>query len=347
MAKPVTLSDVAAAAKVDLSTASRVLRGGGRVSAETRKRILQAAESLDFRPNAQAQFLAQGISKTVGVLTVNAPAVFAMPVLTGVTSTLGKMDVATLLYDARAEESVVKESVRKLHARRIDGLLVLGDGQLGSPLRSISEGFDVPVAYAYAVSDNPADAWFMPDNEMAGRIATEHLVEIGRTKIAHISSKHDIGAEDRARGYREVLDAAGLPVALGEPMVGDWTRRWGAEAATRMLERAGEFDAIFCGNDQIALGAYGVLRAAGLRVPDDVALVGVDNWEGLVGNHDNLLTTVELNLNAVGSRAAEFLLSASDGSYESGGHYEPVSLVVGETTVALGERTTTDREGRI
>ena len=347
MAKPVTLSDVATAAKVDLSTASRVLRGGGRVSTETRKRILETARMLDFRPNAQAQFLATGVSKTVGVLTMNAPAVFAMPVLTGVASAFGRADVATLLYDARAEESILNESVRKLHARNIDGLLVLGDGQLGSPLRSISAGFDVPVAYAYALSDNPADAWFMPDNEMAGRIATEHLLEIGRTRIAHISAKHDLGAQDRAEGYRKALDAAGLPVALDQPIMGNWTRRWGAEAARAMLEERADVDAIFCGNDQIALGVYGVLRAAGVRIPDDVALVGVDNWEGLVGNNDNLLTTVDLSLNAVGGRAADFLVKAAGEPYEPGGHFEPVTLVLGETTTAFGERVASDPEGRI
>jgi LacI family transcriptional regulator len=347
MAKPVTLSDVAAASNVDLSTASRVLRGEGRVSPATRQRILDTAAELDFRPNAQAQFLAHGISKTVGVLTMNAPAVFAMPVLTGVTSALGELDVATLLYDARTDTAQLKESVRKLHARRIDGLLVLGDGLLREPLHSLSDGFDVPVAYAYATSDNPADAWFMPDGIMAGRTAAEHLISIGRTRIAHITSKSDIGARDRAEGLMQVLREAGLPLALGAPLTGNWTRAWGATAAARILEQKSPIDAVFCGNDQIALGVYGVLRAAGVRVPEDVALVGVDNWEGLVGNGDNLLTSIDPNLYGVGYSAAKFLTAATEGIYEPGAHYESCTLVLGETTVGPGERMAADPEGLI
>jgi LacI family transcriptional regulator len=345
--KTVTLSDVAAAARVDLSTASRALRGEGRVSPATRQRIIDAAAELDFRPNAQAQFLANGVSKTVGVLTLNAPAIFAMPVLTGVNTALGQLDIATLLYDARTDSAVLQESVRKLHARRIDGLLVLGAGVLRSPLHSISAGFDIPVAYAYATSDDPKDVWFMPDGVMAGRMAGEHLLGIGRRHIAHITSKSDIGARDRETGLMQALKAAKVPLALGKPLRGNWTRRWGAEAATQILEQKAPVDAIFCGNDQIALGAYGVLRAAGVRVPDDVALVGVDNWEGLVGNGDNLLTTIEPNLFNVGRSAALYLTAATEGRYEPGAHYEACTLVLGETTMGSGIRTATDPEGLI
>jgi LacI family transcriptional regulator len=345
--KTITLSDVAAAARVDLSTASRVLRGEGRVSGETRQRIFDAAERLDYQPNAQAQFLARGISKTVGVLTMNAPGVFAMPVLTGVTTTLGRLDIATLLYDARTDADLLRESVRKLHARRIDGLLVLGAGIMREPIHSITSGFDVPVAYAYATSDDPADAWFMPDGGMAGRLAAEHLIDIGRRRIAHITSKNDIGASDRAAGFATALADAGLQMVPGTPLEGDWTRRWGAEATARLLETGVEFDAIFCGNDQIALGAYGVLRAAGVSIPDDVALVGVDNWEGLVGNGDPLLTTVDPNLLRLGQSAAQFLTAATEGDYTPGAHYEPASLVLGETTMGSGYRTAADPEGHI
>jgi LacI family transcriptional regulator len=347
LGKPTTLSDVATAAGVDLSTASRALRGEGRVSPATRLRIEAAAAALDFRPNAQAQFLAQGISKTVGVLTMNAPAIFAMPVLTGATSALGEMDVATLLYDARTDSAQLTESVRKLRARRIDGLLVLGDGLLQEPLKSISEGFDVPVAYAYAQSDNPADAWFMPDGVLAGRMAAEHLIDIGRTHIAHVTSKDDIGASDRTAGLLQVLAEAGLPLALGTPLTGNWTRRWGAEAAIQILKQKSPVDAIFCGNDQIALGVYGVLRAAGVRVPEDVALVGVDNWEGLVGNNDNLLTSIDPNLYDVGYSAAKFLTAATEGPYEPGAHYASCTLVLGETTIGSGQRMALDPEGLI
>ncbi|WFR67755.1 LacI family DNA-binding transcriptional regulator [Curtobacterium flaccumfaciens] len=154
MPKAVTLSDVAREAGVDLSTASRVLRGTGRVSEATRQRIRAAADRLDFRPNAQAQFLATGISKTVGVLTINGAGTFTLPVMAGLNSSLGREDVATLLYDVHEDEAVLRESVKKFRARQIDGLLVLGDG-LQAPLHSVTANLQVPVVYAFATSDSP------------------------------------------------------------------------------------------------------------------------------------------------------------------------------------------------
>ncbi len=138
-----------------------------------------------------------------------------------------------------------------------------------------------------------------------------------------------------------------VPLVFGAPMEGDWTRRWGAEAARQILERGEPVDAVFCGNDQIALGAYGVFRAAGVSIPDDVALVGVDNWEGLVGNGDNLLTTIDPNLFDVGAAAAEYLTAATEGAYEPGAHYQGCSLILGETTMGSGVRTASDPEGHI
>ncbi len=346
MARPVTLSDVAAAANVDLSTASRVLRGTGRASAATRQRIFDAAESLDFLPNAQAQFLAKGISKTVGVLTMNAPDIFSMPVLAGIGTEFGLRDVATLLYDARLDAAALKDSLRKLHARRIDGLMVLGSG-LMDPIHSFSAEFDVPVVYAFGTSDSDRDAWFIPDGVMAGRMAAEHLIDIGRTRIAHITARKDIAARERIAGLLEVLGEHGLPLALGAPLEGNWLRRWGAEAATRILDSGEQVDAIFCGNDQIALGAYGVLRAAGVRVPDDIALVGIDNWEGMVGSGDNLLTTIDPNLIGVGRAAAEYLHVVTNEDYEAGVRHIPCALVLGETTIGSGARTLSDADGLV
>lgn len=340
----ITLSDVAAEAGVDLSTASRALRGEGRVAAATRQRILDAAARLDFRPDARAQFLATGISKTVGVLTLDAPDTFTMPVLAGVNRALGERDVATLLYDVHFDPETLTESVRKLHARRIDGLLVLGTG-LMTPIASITEGFDIPVGYVFGRSDDPADVCFLPDGVQAGRLAGQHLIDLGRTRIAHITAGRDFSAGERAEGLRQVLDEAGLPLALGAPLEGDWQRSWGVEAARRILDRRDEIDAIFCGNDQIALGVYGVLREAGLRVPDDIALVGYDNWERMTGTDHNLLTTIEPDLLGLGFAAATHIDQARAGEVAPGVHYQPCSLVLGETTQGAGPLSSTNRGG--
>ena len=257
-----------------------------------------------------------------------------------------KYDRNNLLL-TQAEQEVLEESVRKFRARRVDALLVLGDG-LRAPLHSVTSKLDVPVVYAFATSESPEDCWYMPDGVMAGRLAAEHLLSLGRSRIAHITSSDDIAAAERARGLTDALHEAGLSLALESPLTGDWTRRWGAAAALRLLDRLDEIDAVFCGNDQIALGVYGVFRAAGVRIPEQVALVGVDNWEGLVNSGDNLLTTIDPRLRQLGEQAATALVGALEGEPPSpGAHHVACTLVVGETTMGAGERTRSDPTGLI
>ncbi|WP_378144615.1 LacI family DNA-binding transcriptional regulator [Cnuibacter sp. UC19_7] len=334
--KAVSLRDVAAVAGVSVSTVSKVLRGQGKASDATRKRILAAAERLDFQPNALGQFLAQGRSATIGILAENAPGTFTMPVLTGATTTFGERDLSVLVYDSHLDRTVVAATVRKLKARKVDGLLVIGDGT-GSDMHSVSEGFSVPVVYAYGVSDDAHDPSFMHDGFLAGRLAGEHLLGLGRTRIAHITAApSDLSAKARADGLRAALDEAGLPLVLGQPLSGDWTREWGIHAARRLLESGERFDAVFCGNDTIAAAVQDVLRASGRRVPEDVAIVGMDNITGLSGQHDGLLTTIDPNLTELGAVAARYLADAIEGGeYEGGVHTIPCTLIPGESTGAL------------
>lgn len=339
----VTLSDVAAVSGVSVSTVSRVLNGQGRVAPTTRARIHDAAQRLDFRPNALARSFALGRSQTIGLLTHNAPGTFTMPVLVGATAALGKSDMASLMYDARLDPAVLTESVRKLRARRIDGLLVLGDGP-GVPLRSVSDGFSVPVVYTYGMSDDPRDASFLPNSVMAGRLAGQHLIDIGRSRIAHITADNDLSASERASGLSAVLAESGLTLALDKPLRGNWTRAWGVQAAHELLDSGQIVDAIFCGDDQIALGVYTVLRNAGVRIPDDIAIVGMDNTEALMGTSTNLLTTIDPNLEALGGSAAGLLLQAIGGTYEPGVHLQDCSLIIGETTTGSGLNPVPDDE---
>lgn len=339
--EPVTLRDVATIAHVSISTVSKVLNGGGRVSVETRQRIIDAAERLAFRPNALAKSFATGRSLTVGVLSQYARGTFSMPVLTGASSALGAADIASLLYDVDHEPANLAEKIRRLQARRVDGLLVVGNG-LGSPLRSVSAGFQVPVTYVFGLSESSKDTSFLPDSRMAGELACQHLIDIGRTRIAHITAANDLAATERAEGLAETMRRHSLPLVLGSPLRGDWTRNWGAAAANSILPKIRKIDAIFCGNDSIALGVQSVLRNAGVRVPDDVALVGVDNLGGLLGRPDALLTTIDVRHSDLGAGAAEYLLNSMDGGIiEPTVHYQECTLMLGASTMgaALTQRT--------
>lgn len=331
--KAISLQDVAAIAGVSVSTASKVLRGQGKASDATRERILEAAARLDYQPNALGQFLAQGRSATIGVLTLNAPGAFTMPVLTAATTTLGARDLSVLVSDSRLDRSLMAATVRKLRARNVDGLLVIGDGS-GTEMRSVTDGFAVPVVYAYGASDDPGDASFLHNGRLAGELAGRHLLGLGRRRIAHIgASLDDRSAHDRAEGLHRALDEAGVELVGGTGLHGDWSRAWGRQAAQRLIEAGHDVDAVFCANDTIALAAIEVFREAGRRVPEDIAVVGMDNLAGLMGQRDRTLTTIDPLLHDVGRAAAGYLADAiAGGTYVPGVHFVDGELIEGEST---------------
>ena len=331
--RSVRLSDVAAVAGVSLATASKALNGSTRISQATRDRVRAAADRLDFRPDALARSFASGRSGTIGVLTHRAKNTFARPVIVGAVLQLGEQNQAALVYDSDiSEHKAMTDSIRELQARRIDGLLVIGDGhEHVSP--SVTHYFDVPVTYVFTASSDAEDVMYLPDNRRAGYLATKHLIDTGKSSLAHITGpRSSIAADRRREGMVDALTEAGLDPAV--PVVyGDWTRQRGAEAMAELIASGAEFDAVFCGNDHTALGAMEACASAGVRVPDDVALVGVDNWEGTVidQNGTRQLTSVDPELMELGRLAAANLLTPER---IPGEHYTAPSLVVGPSTLS-------------
>lgn len=329
--KTVRLSDVAAVAGVSLATASKALNGSTRISQETRERVRAAADRLDFRPDALARSFASGRSGTIGVLTHRAKNTFARPVIIGAVLQLGGQNQAALVYDSDVTESkVMTSSIRELQARRTEGVLVIGSGHEHSST-SITHYFDVPVTYVFTASSDTGDTMFLPDNRRAGELATKHLIDTGNTRMAHITGPQSSIAVSRRRdGMLEAAGRAGLQL-VHPVLYGDWTRRWGAEAMALLLASGAKLDAVFCGNDHIAYGAIEACAAAGVRVPDEIAFIGVDNWEGTVVGQDGSrqLTSVDLELMNLGRLAASNLTSLE---HRPGEYYSSPSLAVGHST---------------
>ena len=170
----------------------------------------------------------------------------------------------------------------------------------------------------------------LPDDEGGGRLAADHLLAIGRRRIAHVAGpERFLAARLRARGFSAALAAAGVE-PCGAIRYGEWGERWGREAAGQLL--ADQPDAIFCGSDQIARGVADTLRAVGRRVPDDVALVGFDNWAPMTLGALPPLTSVDPCLEEVGRAAAGQLLAAIGGERPRGVHKVPGRLAVRESS---------------
>ncbi|BDV31756.1 LacI family DNA-binding transcriptional regulator [Microbacterium terricola] len=328
-----TLSDVAQRAGVSIATASKALNGRGDVAPATRVRVLEAAEALAFTPNAMARGLLAGRTGTVGLLTSDLEGRFMIPILMGAEDAFGAGQVNVFLCDARGDAIREQHHLKALLSRRVDGIIVVG--RQTDPRPSLGQEIPVPVVYAYAPSDDPRDLSLTPDNYAGGRMAIEHLLACGRTRIAHVSGDPAYAAaQDRLAGARAALEAAGLQL-VGTPMFSEWSEPWGRDAAGMLLQQHPDIDAVFCGSDQIARGVIDTARELGRTVPDDLAVIGYDNWELLATNSRPELTTIDANLQQLGRQAAQRVFDAIDGiDIGEGVHHLPVRLVIRGSTIA-------------
>jgi LacI family transcriptional regulator len=323
-----TIRDVAQAAGVSIGTASKALNGQGKLRPETRERVVQAAERLGFAPNTLAQALLAGRSFTVGLITTDSFGRFSIPVMLGAEDALGTGQMSVFMCDTRDDPAREQRYVEMLSARRVDGLIVTG--RRIEPRPPVRTGPGIPVVYAMTQPADGDGVAVLPDDEGGGRAAAEHLLRIGRRRIAHITGPQRFRcARLRAQGLASVLNQAGVELC-GGTRYGEWSERWGREAAGQLL--AEEPDAIFCGSDQIARGVADTLRDVGRRLPEDIALIGFDNWGPMALGALPPLTSVDMCLEEVGRAAAGYLLAAIGGEPAHGTHTVPCRLVVRESS---------------
>ncbi|HUB69021.1 MAG TPA: LacI family DNA-binding transcriptional regulator [Acidimicrobiales bacterium] len=328
-----TITDVAQRAGVSVGTASKALNGRGNLNPETRSRVIRIADSLGFQPNALARSLLAGRSFTVGLVTTDSFGRFSIPMMLGAEDALGEGSIAVFLCDGRGDPERERGYVQTLLSRRVDGIIVAG--RRVDPRPPIGTDLPVPVVYAMAQSEDRKDLCVLPDDEGGGDLAVSHLIELGRSRIAHISGpEHFEAARRRARGAGAALERAGLEMSGGGPLFGQWTEAWGREATGALLRKAPRTDAIFCGSDQIGRAVSDALREAGKRVPQDISVVGFDNWEVMVEGSRPHLTTVDPNLTEVGRVAARELLAAIERGAPGGALTVSSRLVVRESTSA-------------
>lgn len=330
--RPATLLDVARLASVSASTASKAMNGTGQLRSSTRQRVLVAARELGYEPNQLARGLISGRTYTVGVLSTDHYGRFTMPILTGAEDALGPGQLSMLLCESRGDPIRETHYLRTLLARRVDGILVTG--RSGDPRPSLGPTALVPVVYVLTTSADPSDLSVTHDDGGGATAAVAHLVDTGRRRVAlvmgpasHAASRH------RADGALLALRRSGLEPVLGGAMFGSWNERWGRDAVAGLLAAGAPFDAVFAASDQIARGVLDALRDSGQRVPEDVGVVGVDNWDVMSEAARPPLTTVDLNLRTLGRTAATRLIEAMEGAnLASGVELVPTTLVVRQST---------------
>jgi LacI family transcriptional regulator len=341
----VTIADVAARAGVSKGTVSKVLGGGDYyVADETRERISAAVEELDFRPNAIARGLKRRRSQTIGVIVASIANPLYAELIAGVDEALAGSDY-TLIFGS-SEGSAQKEMavVRSMQQRQVDGIVMasvtLDDGEVE---QQIEAGLNVVLA-SRNLARNVADA-VVSDNHAGAGAAVRHLAEHGHTRIGHVAGPQEVVPFAQRRvAYDDTL--AELDLESGDELcvvASATTLEAGAEAATLLLDSPTPPTAVFVGSDGLALGVLDACARAGVRVPEDLAIVGFDNiWVGRMPGIG--LSTIDSDARRIGRRAAERLIERIDETFREGAWRHdpevevlPVALVARRTCGCPGD----------
>lgn len=293
------------------------------MAAETRERIKRVAQSIGFRPNALARGLLSSRSFTIGLLTNDTYGRFTLPVMAGVSEALVDHGVSVFLCAIEDDPALGKVHVDAMLDKQVDGIIATGK-RMDMALPVDLTGLPVPVVYAFT-DGAPDSVTLASDDAQGAGLATEWLIGLGRRRLVHVTGPEDfVSVGERAAAF---LAHAGKEAPV---LHGLWAESWGHEAVDALWKMPGDKpDGIFCGNDQIARGVIDALRERGVRVPEDVSVVGFDNWEIMANQARPPLTSVDMNLKELGKEAGRTVLALAEGKHvEPGVRKLPCRLVV-------------------
>lgn len=307
----VRLKDIAGDLGVSLVTVSKVLRDKPGVGEATRKRVLKRVRELNYRPNMLARSLASGKSYTVGLIVPDLVHTFFAELAKGVSAGLRSESYQLILASAEEEPELERQEIEHLLARGVDALLIASCQNDAGCFKSLLKS-----KTPYVLIDR-----FLPglngnfvgtDDIAAGRIATEHLIHLGRKRIAHIGGELISTSVGRLNGYKEALALNHLPFKRELVEIRSRLEEAGVEigshAMSDLLKLKRLPDAVFCYNDLTAVGAIRCLRANNLRVPEDVAVIGCGNLR-LSEYLEVPLSTIDQSTQKQGEEAAGLALS--------------------------------------
>jgi LacI family transcriptional regulator len=302
----ITMQDIARDVGVSVVTVSKVLRNQGEISVATRNRVLRRAKELNYQTNWIARSLVTRRTFTIGLLLPDFTHPFFAEIAKAVAETVRPHGYHVIISYFDENPELEKTEAESLLARQVDGL-ILASAQPGAKAFADMQKRKV----AFVLIDRPiagVQASFVGvDNHAIGQLATAHLIERGCCRIAHLRGPGIGIATGRMRGYRSALAKRGLPFFPGYVVDAGYQDDSGHEAMRKLLQRNPVPDGVFCYNDPVAIGAMRAISEAGLKVPEDIAVVGAGN----VHYSDFLavpLTTVDQGTFEIGQRAANLLL---------------------------------------
>lgn len=302
------MKDVARLAGVSTSTVSHVINKDRFVSDAIRVRVEDAVRTLNYAPSALARSLKLNQTRTIGMLITASSNPFYSELVRGVERSCFESGYSLVLCNTEGDEQRMNRNLETLLQKRVDGLLLLCT-ETHQPSPAIMTRYPAIPTVMMDWSPFDGDSDVIQDNSLlGGDIATRHLIEKGFTRIACVTGPLDkTPARLRLEGYRTAMQRAGLAVPEGYEVIGDFEFGGGLRAMQSLLALPEPPQAVFMGNDAMAVGAYQALYQAGLRIPQDIALVGYDDIE-LARYMTPPLTTIHQPKDELGELAIDVLI---------------------------------------
>jgi LacI family transcriptional regulator len=306
---PTTMKRIAADLGVSITTVSKVLNHHADIGEATRARVLAHVEELGYRPNAVARSLTLRRTHTLGIVIPDLMHSFFVEIIAGIESVASARGYGLLLCSSTEDPKKERSELEMLRARQVDGIVLASVH--GSHNFELLQRLAAQVGALVMIDrdDHPRVRCHrvLTDDELVGRMATEHLLSQGRRAIAHIAGPPITHARRRESGYVSALRDAGIEPKPGWIARGGFMDADGYQAMKRLLELDQPIDAVFAANDPAAIGAMRAIWEAGLTIPDDIAVIGA----GDIAHADLLrvpLTTIGWSKEELGRRAAELII---------------------------------------
>jgi LacI family transcriptional regulator len=330
---PVRLKDIARDLDVSVMTVSKVVRGCADVGAETRRRVLARIKELNYQPNWVARSLAARRTFMIGLIVPDLMHSFFAEIAKGVSAAIRPLGYDVVICNSEEDSALEASEIDRLLARQVDGL-ILASAQPPSEMAVFEriEARGVPCVLVDRRFTDARAPFVGVDHEAIGRLATNHLLERGCRRIAHIAGRQLAPGLGRLKGYREALRAAGVS-APDSYVVNAFDDASAYEAARRLLTLDPRPDGVFGYNDPVAAGAMKAILEAGIPIPDAIKVIGVGN----VHYSDLLrvpLSTIDQSSASIGQQAAEILAKAITSKRR-----RPPKTVIFEPTLIVREST--------
>lgn len=307
-----TIKQVSKQADVSVATVSRVLNGTQWVAPETRARVTAAMELLGYQPNSSARALATNRTEIIGLVLGNLSGPFFGDVMDQVEQEARRHQKHLLITSGRDSADKEMDAIDFLLRRQVDALILHVDYLTDTQLIALCRRTETPIVLLNRFVPELQARCIYVDNELGGRLATEHLLRLGHRHIACVTGPlHKSDSRARLTGYQLALADAGIADETSRVVESDYTEPGGSRAMGTLLDQGQPPTAVVCGNDLMAFGVIRVLKDRALRVPHDVAVVGYDNI--VMANYfEPNLTTVHIPVGDMGNQAARLAVALAD-----------------------------------